>query len=302
MTFLVTGGAGFIGSTLVDRLVRKGKVKVLDNLETGFEEYLNPSAEFIEGDIRDKKDVERAVDGCDGIFHLAAQPSVISSVEDPQHDAEVNVLGTLNVLRAACKAGAKVVYASSCAPYGDALYLPVDEKHPLHPKCPYGASKLAGEKLCESFYHSFNLSTVSLRFFNVYGPRQQKEDAGVISIFLRQALQGKDLTIFGDGEQFRDFVFVEDIVDALLLAFEKEPAERILNIGTGKKTTVDEIADAVLGISASDVKKEHLPERKGESRGMQANISLAEKELGFEPKVGLKEGIKKTYEWCSSVF
>ncbi len=300
MTFLVTGGAGFIGSTLVDRLAKKGEVRVLDNLETGHEDFLNPDVEFIKGDIRDLKTVEAAVKGCQGIFHLAAQPSVIRSVEDPQYDSEVNITGTLNVLQAAKKEKTKVVYSSSCATYGDALYLPVDENHQLHPKCPYGASKLAAEKMCESFFYSFGLDTVSLRFFNVYGPKQQDEDAGVVSIFLRQAIAKKDLTIFGDGEQFRDFVFVEDVVEAMILAFEKNPKERIMNIGTGKKTSVNEIADSVLDLQGG-VKKSYLPEREGESKGMQADISLVKKELGFEPKVDLKEGIKRTFDWCSSL-
>ncbi|MFC1454926.1 NAD-dependent epimerase/dehydratase family protein [Candidatus Undinarchaeota archaeon] len=292
---LVTGGAGFIGSHLVEELTKENDVTVVDNLYTGKKENIPDGVNFIEADISDSSSLE-VLEKQDMIFHLAAQTSVLRSVEDPRTDFKYNVLGTLNVLELAKKWKCKIVYSSSCAVYGDAIREPVDEEHPLHPKAPYAATKLAAEKLIEAYSHSYGIKAACLRFFNVYGPRQSGDYAGVVSIFLKKAMKNQDLTIFGDGKQYRDYVYVKDVVKALIASAEKD-CQLIINVGTGKGTSVNEIADMVLKASGADVEIVHKPEKPGESRGIYADITVLKDSLGFAPEMILKDGIKNTYAW-----
>jgi len=297
MRYLVTGGCGFIGSHLAEALLEKGEVVIVDNLSTGFEKNVPEGAEFVKLDISDSEKVNSISGDFDIIFHLAAQSSVIRSLEQPLVDFNSNALGTLNILEYARKKGTKTVYASSCAGYGDAVYLPVDEMHPLKPKSPYAASKIAGEKMCEAYTTTFELPTMSLRFFNVYGPRQSGNSGGVISIFISRAMKSEPLKMNGDGEQFRDFVYVKDVVSSLLKAGESPCKGEAVNIGTGKKTTVNEITESILKITKSSSEVQHGPELPGESKGIVADISMAKEVLGFEPTVDLETGIKETFEY-----
>lgn len=266
---LVTGGAGFIGSHLTDRLSLNNEVIVLDNLASGSLSNLQQSKDritFIQGDIRDKDLIKDIVAGVEFVFHLAANVGNVKSIEDPHFDMDVNIKGTLNLLEACLHSNIrKLVYSSSAAMYGEAKYLPVDEDHPLNPESPYAVSKLAAEKYCFAFHKIYGLPTVSLRYFNAYGPRQgSSEYANAISIFLRRVREGNPLTIFGDGKQTRDFVNVKDIVAANILAAENERVTGIFNIGSGKSTTINELADEVIGTTKSTVGRTYAPRRKGE--------------------------------------
>lgn len=242
---LVTGGAGFIGSHLVDRLAKtRYEILVVDNLFIGKIENLLPHIakgriKFLRGDIRDKKFIYNLVKGgIDAIIHLAAIASVPYSIKNPVLTNDVNVDGTLNLLRASVKNNVeKFLFVSSCAVYGDPEYLPVDEKHPLHPLSPYAASKIVAEHYCRTFNKTYGLKTVILRPFNVYGSRQREEDSycGVITTFMKNLIYGKSLTIYGDGEQTRDFIHVEDISEAFLLALKKEKiSSETFNVGSGR--------------------------------------------------------------------
>jgi UDP-glucose 4-epimerase len=267
---LVTGGAGFIGSHLVSELLkRKYSVVVLDNLCSGKTANLKEISgkmgfEFIEGDIRDKPKLEAAFNGIDAVIHLAALIDITSSVTDPVSTNDVNVTGTLNVLREAtrCKVR-RLVFASSTAVYGDAKKLPINENLTINPISPYAASKLAGEAYCKAFKGSYNLSTVVLRFFNVYGPRSEKSPyCGVITKFLQQANKGETLKIFGDGKQTRDFIHVEDIVEALILAMETHAVDgETFNICTGTPTSINDLAKAVQIATQKDLPITHATVR-----------------------------------------
>ena len=299
MRALVTGGAGFIGSHLTEELLKTGEVIVLDNLSTGKRQNLPGGVELVEADISKQAGLDQIKNDFDVIFHLAAQTSVGRSLEEPLKDFGTNAAGTLNVLEFARKGGSKVVYASSCACYGDAAYLPVDEKHPLNPKSPYAAGKVSGEKLCGAYASAFDLPTVSLRYFNVYGPRQQGDCTGVISVFLQKAMESQPLKVFGDGEQFRDFIYVKDVVDATIKAGEKCSDGQFINIGSGKKTVLNDVIQKVLKASGTECEVEYQPERPGEIKGIYADVGLAKEMLGFEAQTGFEEGIKKTHEWLS---
>ncbi|HIQ02466.1 MAG TPA: SDR family NAD(P)-dependent oxidoreductase, partial [Anaerolineales bacterium] len=247
--WLVTGGAGFIGSHLVEALVARGeRARVLDDFSTGRWENLaavTGQVEVIEGDVRDRAAAARAVDGVEVVIHLAAIPSVQASVEDPQRVMAVNCTGTLNLLEAARAAGVRrFVFASSAAVYGDQTDLPLREDLPPDPLSPYAASKAAGEALCRAYFASYGLPTVVLRFFNVYGPRQDPRSpySGVISIFVERMRQGLPPVIYGDGEQTRDFVYVGDVVEAVVRAAEREEAVgEVFNIAGGRQTSVLEL-------------------------------------------------------------
>ena len=248
---IVTGGAGFIGSNLVDKLIEQGvEVTILDNLSTGKEENINPKAKFINCDISTASEIDMLfyINGADVVFHLAALARVQPSIEDPISFNEVNVKGTLNVLLAAHKAKVKrVVYSASSSCYGDATKFPTPEEHSTNPLSPYGLQKYVGEQYCKMFSEVYNLDTVSLRYFNVYGERMNLEGAYclVLGIFAQKMLEGKPLTINNDGEQRRDFTYVGDVVEAnILAATHKEPLNgEVFNIGNGKEFTVNEIAD-----------------------------------------------------------
>ena len=255
MKLLVTGGAGFIGSNLVDKLIEQGvEVTILDNLSTGKEENINPKAKFINCDISTASEIDMLfyINGADVVFHLAALARVQPSIEDPISFNEVNVKGTLNVLLAAHKAKVKrVVYSASSSCYGDATKFPTPEEHSTNPLSPYGLQKYVGEQYCKMFSEVYNLDTVSLRYFNVYGERMNLEGAYclVLGIFAQKMLEGKPLTINNDGEQRRDFTYVGDVVEAnILAATHKEPLNgEAFNIGNGKEFTVNEIADMLGG-------------------------------------------------------
>ena len=252
---IVTGGAGFIGSNLVDKLIEQGvEVTILDNLSTGKEENINPKAKFINCDISTASEIDMLfyINGADVVFHLAALARVQPSIEDPISFNEVNVKGTLNVLLAAHKAKVKrVVYSASSSCYGDATKFPTPEEHSTNPLSPYGLQKYVGEQYCKMFSEVYNLDTVSLRYFNVYGERMNLEGAYclVLGIFAQKMLEGKPLTINNDGEQRRDFTYVGDVVEAnILAATHKEPLNgEAFNIGNGKEFTVNEIADMLGG-------------------------------------------------------
>ncbi len=308
-TSVVTGGAGFIGSNLVHALLARGdRVRVLDDLSTGRAVNLDDvrrDVELVDGDVRDADAVARAIEGTALVFHQAAIPSVARSVADPVATNDVNVTGTLNVLVSARDAEVeRVVYASSAAVYGNADTLPLHEGMPTRPASPYGVSKLAGERYLEAFTRTDGLPTVALRYLNVFGPRQnpRSEYAAAIPRFISCTVGADAPTIFGDGEQARDFVFVDDVVHANLLAAEAiEPAwGRAFNIGRGERRTVNELLDAIRTL----VPGEHptpvnAPPRAGEIRDSWSDISAAREVLGYEPAVAFEEGLRRTIEWIA---
>ena len=294
---LVTGGLGFIGSHLADALLQKGhEVTILDRNK---KPVYKPDCRIIYGDIRKRRDVEQAAKGKDKIFHLAAQASVAISVSEPQMTAETNVIGTLNLLDAAVKNKIEnFVNISSCSVYGEAKYLPVDEKHELNPKSPYAASKLAAEEFCRTYHNLHGLNVNSMRFFNVYGPRQQGEYAGVIQIFINKLKKKKQPVIFGDGEQTRDFVYVKDAADAAIAASKLKGCEAF-NIGLGQQQTVNSIAKSIIAHFGSNLKPDYQPPRAGDPRHMLADITKAEKMLSYKPMYTFDKGLKETLEYFS---
>ena len=298
---LVTGGAGFIGSHLVDGLMGEGfEVVVLDDFSSGRRENLSfhfgkPGFCLVEGDVRDKADVKKALEGVDVVFHLAAIVSVDFSVKNPLLVNEVNVGGTLNVLKESLNAGVKrFVYASSCAVYGEPIRLPVDEEHPTRPLSPYGVSKLAAEHYCRVFYEVYGFETVCLRFFNVYGPRQVLGPySGVIMKFIDRLRQGKQPIVYGDGEQTRDFVFVKDVVDACMRVMRREDCVgEIVNVGSGVETSINRLAEVLVELfGLHGVKSVYAKARAGDIRRSYADLSKAEGLLGYKPKTSLMEGL-----------
>jgi len=293
MKILVTGGAGFIGSNLVDKLIDEGcKVFVIDKLSTGKKENLNKKAIFYKADICHLDKILPLFKGIDYVFHLAANPRVIFSVENPIESHKVNVDGTLNVLYASYKNRVKrLIFASSAAVYGDIKELPLKENMTPKPISPYGLHKLIGENYCKLFSNLYNLETVCLRYFNVYGPRMDPNGpyALVISKFLKLKKENKPLTIYGDGKQTRDFIYVDDVVKANILAMKSKKVGRgeVINISSGKNYSINYIAKLIGG------KKIYLPARKGEMKHTLGDNSLAKKLLGWEPEISLEEGIKK---------
>ncbi len=303
MRALVTGGAGFIGSNLVDGLIERGdEVTVVDDLSTGRRENLEPAlaagAELVELDVRDTGAV---VDVCervspDAVFHLAAQIDVRKSAADPAFDARVNVEGTINVLEAARRSGARrfVNTSTGGAIYGEGKAIPAGEDHPVAPEAPYGQSKFAAEGYCELFNRLHGLSTVSLRYGNVYGPRQDPlGEAGVVAIFCGRLLEGRRPTVFGDGLQTRDYIHVDDVVEANLLAVESS-ATGPFNIGRGSEVTVLELVEALAPLASGSFEPEHAPERLGEVRHIALDASRAREELGWSSRIDLKQGLQRT--------
>ncbi len=300
--YLVTGGAGFIGSHLVDALVRRGdSVRVFDNFSSGVAQNLaavRDQIEVIEGDLRDREAVRRAVEGVDVILHQGALPSVQRSIEDPLATHAVNVDGTLYLLMAAHEAGVRrVVLASSSSVYGDSPTLPKHEGMPPDPRSPYAVSKLAAESYALAWTASFGLPTIALRYFNVYGPRQSANSdyAAVIPRFVTRMLRGQPPIIYGDGLQSRDFTYVEDVVAANLLA-AAAPAEvnGAFNVAAGGRYTLLDLVAALNRILGTDLAPEHAPARAGEVRHSQADISRAGEVLGFEPATPFDEGLART--------
>jgi UDP-glucose 4-epimerase len=298
---LVTGGAGFIGSHVVDRLVDDGCwVRVVDNLSTGRLENISGHLErgkvdFVEGDVRDASVAKKSVVAVDAVVHLAAVISVPFSVENPRFTFDVNVKGTINLLRACAEAKVgKLVFVSSCAVYGESKFLPVTEEHPTNPISPYAESKLAAEKFCLGFHEKQLLRSVVLRLFNVYGPRQGVNDySGVITRFIDQGSRGLPLIIYGDGWQTRDFVNIRDVVQAVSSAIEREYAEgKVFNIGFGVPISINELAETFLESAKLDLQILHEEPRLGEIRHSYADISKAEKLLIYRPKVSLRDGLR----------
>ena len=293
MKTIVTGGAGFIGSHLVDALVKKGdEVIVIDNLSTGKEEFINSKAEFHKLDIRNLEEIKPLFKGINLVFHLAAQPRIQPSIIDPIESHSNNVVGTLNVLVASRDAKIKkFIYSASSSAYGDQKELPLKEDMLPGPKSPYSVFKLIGEQYCKLFNELYDLPTVSLRYFNVYGPRQSCEGAyaTVIGVFLRQAKANQPLTIVDKGTQTRDFTHVRDIVRANILAAKSDKVGKgeVINIGTGKKYSINKIANLI-----SD-KVVYIPPRLAEIQDTLADNNLAKKLLGWQPEVGIEEGIRE---------
>jgi UDP-glucose 4-epimerase len=291
-TVLVTGGAGFVGSHLVDALVPANDVRVLDDLSAGRRANLPDEAGLVEADVRDADALADAAADVDVVFHQAAIVSVTESVEDPTGSHAVNSTATLSVLEAARRADARVVLASSCAVYGHPDAVPIPETAPAAPTSPYGLQKYTLDAYARLYHDLYGLETVPLRYFNVYGPRQRGGDyAGVIRAFLSQARAGGPMTIHGDGEQTRDFVHVSDVVRANLLAATTEDVGRAYNVGTGDAVTVRRLADLVRDAVGSDAAVVHEPERPGDIRRSEADLSRAREGLGYEPTVTLREGL-----------
>jgi UDP-glucose 4-epimerase len=302
---LVTGGAGFIGSHLVEALLAGGcRVSVLDDLSSGSERNLPPPSahlRFIRGDIRNRRTVADAVTGCETVFHLAAVVSVPKTTQDPIGSAEVNEAGSLNVLEAARRAGVRrLVFASSSAVYGDDPRLPKREEMAPKPLTPYAVQKLAVEHHACVYSGLFGLPAVSLRFFNVFGPKQDPTSpySGVISIFLTRALAGEAAVIYGDGRQSRDFVFVDDVVQALLAAAQSASAPgRVFNIGTGRAVTINALWEIVAALCGASAQPVHAPPRPGDISQSMSAIDVARAELGFTPRVSVEEGLQTTMAW-----
>jgi UDP-N-acetylglucosamine/UDP-N-acetyl-alpha-D-glucosaminouronate 4-epimerase len=302
--FVVTGGAGFIGSTLVRMLLAHGRVAVIDNLLTGHEANLKEirgQIEFHNVDIRNAVALEPVIRGADTVFHLAAIPSVPRSIEDPVPSHEVNIDGTFHVLRAAAQGSVRrVVYAASSSAYGDTEVLPKTETMAPLPKSPYAAQKLLGEYYASVFYSCYGLETVSLRFFNVYGPRQDPMSpySGVLSLFMKHLLARTSPTIFGDGEQTRDFTYVEDVADLCWKASQASGvAGKMYNAGNGNQYTLNQIWKLLQQMEGVSLPSNMAPPRAGDVRHSKADTTAAVRDLGHSPRVTIEEGLRRTLEW-----
>lgn len=292
---LVTGGAGFIGSHLVEALAPDNDVTVLDNFSSGDRAVVPDEVSVHEGDIRDESVVDAAMDGVDLVFHQAAMVSVPESVERPVACHELNGSATVGVLDCARRADARVVLASSAAVYGTPDSVPVAESDPVDPTSPYAFEKRQNELYAQFYEETYGLPTVPLRYFNVYGPRGiDGEYAGVIGTFVRQALSGQPLTVEGDGEQTRDFVHVDDVVRANIGAATTETVGQPFNVGTGHTVTINRLAETVRDIVGTELPIEHVPARDGDIRRSEADDGLARDRLGFDATVPLRDGIERT--------
>jgi UDP-glucose 4-epimerase len=305
---LVTGGAGFVGSGLVARLLREdvARVRVLDDLSTGSSEALptrDPRLELIEGTVTDFATVVTSAKGMDVLFHLAAR-NIIVSTKNPREDFEVNIGGTLNVLLAAREATkVRVVYSSSASVYGNPRHLPIHEESPVDTLSPYSVSKLAAENYCKAFYESYDVSTSVVRYSNVFGPGQRPENpyCGVISKFISESLRGRPPCIHGDGEQTRDFTYVDDAVEATVCAGVSAKADgQIYNVATGRETSVNTLARLIMKAAALEGEPEHIDRRDIDNiRRRALNIERIRTQLRWVPAVGLEEGVKRTVAWMA---
>lgn len=303
MNALVTGGAGFIGSNLVRLLLHEGHtVAVLDNISSGYRSNLDQFSDlrFFLGDVRDTSCLRDAAAGADVIFHLAASVGNARSIADPIQDSEVNVIGTLRVLEVARQFGVrKVVFSSSAGVFGELKTLPIREDHPVEPDSPYGASKLGAEKLCLAYSKLYDLDVVALRYFNVYGPHQRYDAYGnVIPIFAFRMLRGEPITIFGDGEQTRDFVNVRDVVQANYRAALAEGVSGAFNVGSGSRVTINHLVDLLKETSGIHADVQYGPPRSGDVRDSLADISAARAGFGFDPTTSLDEGLTEYMAWA----
>jgi len=322
---LITGGCGFIGTNLVDYLLKLGVqfIRIVDNLSVGKKEYLettlreydnyevcqkedkivykfenslNTIVELFEGDIRDERVTLHSTEGIDVVIHLAAQSGVFPSIEDPKYSLEANVIGTFNFLEGARKNKVKkFIFASSGAPLGNNLP-PFHENMVPHPISPYGATKLAGEALCQAWYHSYGLETTIFRFSNVYGPRSYHKGS-VVAAFMKKILKNEPLIVYGDGNQTRDFLYVEDLCYAIDLALKKTVSGEIFQLGSGVETSINELIVLLKEITKVNFKVNYVAPRPGEIIRNYADISKIRKKLGYSPKVDLKQGLQKTWQW-----
>jgi nucleoside-diphosphate-sugar epimerase len=302
--YLVTGGAGFIGSHLSTELVRRGhRVRVADSLITGKKSNLDhlPQVEFLEGDLADEEFARRAAEGCDYVLHQAAIPSVPRSVKDPITSNRANVDATLNMLVAARDAGVKrLVFAASSSAYGETPTLPKHERMPTGPLSPYALQKVVGEQYLQMFTRLYGLETVSIRYFNVFGARQDPSSpySGVISVFATALLENRSPNIYGDGEQTRDFTYVANVVDGVLRACEAPGASgEIINVATGGRISLNRLFRTMRDIIGGSVEPTYLPGRQGDVRDSQADISKAKALLGYEPIVSFEDGLAQTIAW-----
>lgn len=303
--YLVTGGAGFIGSHLAEELLRRGhRVRIVDSLITGKRRNLEPlhEAEFLEGDLADFAVAARAVDGIDYVLHQAAIPSVPRSVKDPLTSNRANIDASLNVLVAARDAGVKrLVYAGSSSAYGDTETLPKREDMPTKPLSPYALQKLVVEQYCQMFTRLYGFETVTTRYFNVFGPRQDPGSpySGVISLFSTALLAERQPLIYGDGEQTRDFTYVKNVVDGVLRASEApDVAGEVINVATGGRISLNELLRTMNRILGTNTHAIYLDVRAGDVRDSQADITKARQQLGYVPLVDLEDGLRPTIEWC----
>lgn len=307
----VTGGAGFIGGHLVDALLSLGaSVRVIDDLSNSTLEHLSELIElepkrlrFVHGSILEDRALREALDGCDRVFHLAALGSVPRSIEEPERTWEVNATGTLRVLEAARLCGVeRVIYSASSSAYGDTPKLPKAESDATQPASPYAASKLAGEGLCRAWSESYGLQTMSLRYFNIFGPRQPADSAyaAVIAAFVRRLSAGQTPVVYGDGEQSRDFTYVSNAVGANLLAgaSKREPRGEVVNIGAGDRVTINELLERIADkMGRSGVRADFQAPRAGDVRHSQADLSRARELLGYRPFASLAQGLEETVAW-----
>lgn len=305
---LITGGAGFIGSNLADELIRQGaRVSIIDDLTTGFRENLeeiNGDFDFIEGDINDDAALSKAIEGAEIVFHEAALPSVPRSVDDPAETHRVCVDGTFNVLLKAKQSGVRrLIYAASSSAYGDQPTLPKIEAMRPDPLSPYAVAKLTGELYCRAFNHVYGLETLSLRYFNVFGPRQNPGSmySGVISRFIDALMTGGTPVIFGDGEQSRDFTYIANVVDANIKAAQTTRGlGETMNIANGDRITLIELLEVLKNITGSNADAEFQPARNGDVKHSQAGNERAVECLGYKELVGLEEGLRRTIDWWKS--
>lgn len=304
--YLVTGGAGFIGSNIVGRLLKLGGyVRVIDNFSTGkrenIEEFIgDANFELIEGDFVDLDTARKSVKGMDFVLHYGALTSVSLSILDPMKADNSNIIGTLNLLTAAKEEGIKkFIYTSSCAVYGDNPDLPQRENSPINPISPYALTKYAGERYAQLFWRIYKLPTISLRYFNVFGPKQDPHSqyAAVIPRFITTLLEGRRTIIYGTGEQSRDFTYVDNVVKANLLAIKAKSFGDVFNIASGKETKLNRLLKLLQDIIGVKARPKYLASRSGDILHSRANIFKAKKILNYSPKVGLKEGLIKTVEW-----
>jgi nucleoside-diphosphate-sugar epimerase len=310
MRYLVTGGAGFIGSNMVDELVRRGhEVTVLDDLSAGKEfnlAHIRSKIDFLVGSVTDLAAVQSACKGADYVIHLAARTSVPRSVKDPLESNHVNIDGTLNVLVAARDAKVKrFVYAASSSAYGETPTQPKIETMPSVPISPYGVTKYVGELYAQVFGRNYGLENASVRYFNVFGPRQDptSQYSGVLSRFMLAVIEGQEPVIYGDGEQSRDFTYIENVVDVTLRACESSGASGLVfNGGTGARITLNEVLKQLEKITGKKLQAKYDPPRVGDIRDSQADISLARKILGYHPSVGFEAGLERTWNWYKSAY
>ncbi|HKY22670.1 MAG TPA: SDR family oxidoreductase [Vicinamibacterales bacterium] len=304
MSYLVTGGAGFIGSHLAEELLRRGeRVRIVDSLITGKRKNLAhlSNVEFLEGDLADLAVAKSAVQGVEYVLHQAAIPSVPRSVEDPITSNRANIDATLNVLVAARDAGVKrVVYAGSSSAYGNTPTLPKREDMPANPLSPYALQKLVGEQYMQLFTSLYGLETVTIRYFNVFGPRQDPSSpySGVISVFARALLENTPPTIYGDGEQTRDFTYIANVVDGVLRAVKAPGASgEVVNVATGSRISLNRLFEVMRGVAKSQLTVNYGPARHGDVKDSLADITKARTLLGYEPTVSFEDGLRQTVEW-----